>query len=260
MAKTNFMKLAVTLPAVLGLAYFIGVSPQALPAQDLTIHETTTGSGMMGQPPRKSEATVYMSRNAMKRVESDGAESIIRFDDGRIITINRRDKTYSEMTAADLQKMMDDAAASMNVNKEQMEMMRKMMGQVSDSVSVTKEGSCEKIAGYDTMKYHVTGMMDMELCAAPDLKMPAVYYDFMKLRAPANPLFDMRKVFDEFKKIDGMTLKSVMTVRMMNQEMKTTTLGDSVQKTAIDASIFDPPAGFKKVPPALPAQPTRPRK
>ncbi len=255
MTKGNIAKFALLFTATAGILLLGGFLPQAaaqtLFSQDLTLQETSSSPGMMGQPPRSVTTTVYFSRNAMKRVGSDGNDSIVRFDQGKIITINNKKKTYSETTTAQIQEMMDKAASTMNANKEQMEMMRKMMGQVSDTITVTKEGPGEKIAGYDTVKYRVTGMMEMELWAAPDLKLPALYYDAMKMQAPKNPFMDMSKLFDEFKKIEGMALKTIMTIKMMNNEMKTTTVVTSVEKNPIAASLFEIPAGYKLVAPDL---------
>lgn len=245
-ATIAFLFLAT--PAVLAYA---GALPQAagqeLFSQDLTLHETTNVPGMMGQGARTIRSTNYFSKNAMKRAGSDGNDTIIQFDLGKIITIDNNKKTYSETTVEQLQQMMQKATSAMTANKEQMEAMRKMMGQVSDSIAVTKEGPGEHIAGYATMKYTITGMMNMEIWAAPELKVPGLYYDALKMRVPPNPLFDMGKMYDEFKKIDGMTLKTIMTIKMMNNEMKTTTVVESVEKTPIPASIFTIPAGYKQV-------------
>jgi hypothetical protein len=64
------------------------------------------------------------------------------------------------------------------------------------------------------------------------------------MRIPKNPLFDAGKMYDEMKKIDGMTLRSVMTVRMMGRETKTTTEAVSVEKTTLPAETFAVPAGY----------------
>ena len=121
------------------------------------------------------------------------------------------------------------------------------MGQAAASFTVSKQGPGEAIAGYATEKYLIQGPMEMEIWAAPDLKIPATYYDVMKLQMPANPMFDMGKLYDEMKKISGITLKSVMTMKMMNMEMKTTKVVTSVEKGSIPASVFEVPAGYKLV-------------
>jgi hypothetical protein len=39
----------------------------------------------------------------------------------------------------------------------------------------------------------------LEIWAAPELQVPAVFYDAMKIFTPANPMFDLRKMYDAFK-------------------------------------------------------------
>src|SRR4030095_2813953 len=137
---------------------------------------------------------------------------------------------------------------AMNENKEQMEALRKVMGQSFGPISVTKQGSGETIAGYATEKYLVKGPMEMEIWAAPDLKIPGAYYDIMKLNVHPNPFFDMGKMYEEeMKKINGLGVKTVMTMNVMGRSMTTTTLVTDVQKGTIPASTFALPAGYKAV-------------
>ena len=77
--------------------------------------------------------------------------------------------------------------------------------------------------------------------------MPALYYDAMKMQAVKNPMFDMSKLYDEMKKIQGTAVKTVMTMKMMDMEMKTTSVVTSVEKTPIPASVFQVPTGYKLV-------------
>lgn len=220
-------------------------------SQDLTMHSTTTSSGMMGRGGGTTTSTDYYSKNAMKTSSSDGNDTIIRFDAEKIINIDNKKRTYSEMTFKQLQEMMSKLGSEMSADKEQMEMMKKVMGQMATSYSVTKQGPGEEIAGYATEKYLIQGPMQMEIWAAPSLKIPTAYYDVMKLRIPPNPMFDMRKLYDEMKKISGLTLKTVMTMKMtmgqMNMESKTTKIVTSVEKGSIPASVFEVPAGYKQV-------------
>ena len=89
--------------------------------------------------------------------------------------------------------------------------------------------------------------MTMEIWAAPDLKVPAQYYDAIKLRMPRNPMFDLGKVFDEMKKIGGFPLKQVTTMKMMGMESRSTMVVTSVDKGPVAKTTFDVPAGYKKV-------------
>jgi hypothetical protein len=216
-------------------------------SQDLTMHATTTSSGMAGRGGGTFNSTEYFSKNAMKTTSSTGNDIIIRFDSEKIITIDNQKKTYTEMTFKQLQDMINSAGAQMGQNPQAMEQMRKMMGQGNAAVTLNKEGPGENIAGYPTQKYLISGPMEMEIWSAPGLKIPTSYYDIMKMQMPSNPMFDMKALYEEMKKIDGMTLKSVMTIKMMNMEMKTTRVVNSIEKGAIRASVFEVPAGYKLV-------------
>jgi len=61
------------------------------------------------------------------------------------------------------------------------------------------------------------------------------------------PMFDMRKMYDEMKKISGIPLKTVTIIKMMGNEMKTTRVVTSIEKGTIPASVFEIPAGYKRV-------------
>jgi hypothetical protein len=239
-------KIGIT-PGLVAFAAMLLGSATAVFGQDITLYQTTTSTGMMGSGSVNVNSTQYYSGKALRISSSDGHDSIIRFDTGKIITIDNKQKTYTEMTVEQLNDFFEKQTAQMGMDKEKLDQMRKMMGQMADSFSVTKEGPGESIAGYATEKYIVKGPMEMEIYAAPDLKIPALYYDVMKMRVPRNPLFDTGKMYDEMKKIEGMPLKTITTMKMMNMEMKTTTVVTKVEKAPIPASIFDVPAGYKQV-------------
>lgn len=230
------------------LGLTLSAAPQFL-AGDLTLHATETSSGGRGGD-RTVTVTTYMARGAVKRSSSDGTDSILRLDDGRMILVDNNKKTYSEVTFEELQAMMDKAAAAtQGMPPEALAAMQKMMGGATTEVSVTRAGAGEPIAGYATEKYLVTGPMTiaLEIWAAPELKVPPQYYDAIKLRTPRNPVFDMSKMFDEMKKIDGFPLKQVSTMKMMGMESKSTMVVTAVDKGPIAKTTFDVPAGYKKV-------------
>jgi len=217
---------------------------------DLTLHETTTSRGDTGTV-QTLTSTNYFSRNAMRRASPDGNDTIIRVDEGRIIMINREARTYSSVTLQELNQMLEKTAAETAETDAQKEAVRQMMGQMMDSFTVTKVGPGEPVAGFKTEKYVVKGMMEMEIWAAPALKVPDYYYDALKMSVRPNPLFDVRKLYDEFKKIDGMTMKTIATVKMMNMEIATETVVTSVERKPIPTSTFAIPAEYKQVPAAI---------
>jgi len=229
--------------------FLCGITTPGAWAQDLTLHETTSSTGMAGRGGGNTTQTRYITSNAIKIASSSGSDTIIQLAEGKIITIDNGKKTYSEVTVKQLNDMLAKLTSTQEnaENAEAMAAMRKMMGQVSDSITVTKAGPGENIAGYATEKYVISGMLNMEIWAAPDLKMPALYYDAMKMQAVKNPMFDMSKLYDEMKKIQGTAVKTVMTMKMMDMEMKTTSVVTSVEKTPIPASVFQVPTGYKLV-------------
>jgi len=220
-------------------------------SKDLTMQSTTTSSGMMGRGGGTTTSTNYYSKNALRTNGSDGTDTIMLFDSGKIISIDNNKKTYSEMGFAELSDMMNKATDQMGDKSEEIAAAMKMMGMESASFSISKVGPGETIAGYDTEKYILKGMMEAEIMAAPSLKIPSDYYDAMKLRMPSNPMFDFGKLFDEMKKIDGMPLKTVINIKVMNMEMKTTTEVTSIEKGDVPASVFEIPAGYTRVEPNL---------
>jgi hypothetical protein len=245
--QVNRRTLAIVVALVsvcLGLT--VNAAPQFFKS-DLTLHATESASGGRGGE-RTTTVTTYMSGGAIKRSSSDGSDTILRLDEGKMVLVDNNKKTYSEVTFQALQAMMDQASAAVqNMPPEAMAAMQKMVGGATTPVAVTKSGAGEPIAGYPTEKYLVTGPMAMEIWAAPDLKVPPQYYDALKVRMPRIPMFDIGKLFEEMKKIDGVPLKQITTMTMMNVQAKSTMVVTAVDKTPIPKTTFDVPAGYKKV-------------
>jgi hypothetical protein len=217
--------------------------------QDLMLQSSTTSPGLAGKGGGTTTDTEYFSKNATRMSSSDGKDTIVRFDTEKFITLDTKQKTYTEMTFKQMQEMLSKTGEALNQMKgEQLAAMRKMMGGMATTVTVTKVGPGETIAGHATQKYLFKGPMDIEIHAASDLKIPPAYYDMVRLRMPSNPVFDIGKMFDEMKKLNGIPLKTVTNLRMMGQEMRTTKIVTSIKKGPIPASVFEIPAGYKQVP------------
>lgn len=221
-------------------------APALLCAQDLTLVNTTTANG------RQTQTTQYITATATRTSAGDGSEVVLRLDQKKMYLIHSKQKTYSEMTFDEMQKMASAASSAMNnLPPEAAAQMQKMMGGMGGGqVTVTHVGAGEVIAGYPTEKYHVVigAIMEGDIWAAPGLSLPAVFYDAMKAATPSTPMLDMKKLYEEYKKIKGVPLKSVSNTKMMGQSMTSTTLVTAVDKSRIPASTFEVPAGFKLVP------------
>lgn len=226
-----------------GLASVMVLAPGAVRAQDVTLHETTTVRG------QETPTALFLGKTATRHNGADGRDVIVRYDAKKMILVDNKRKTYSEMTFDDLQKMAAAATQGMeNLPPEVAAKMKGMMGGGGE-VSVTKLGAGETIAGYATEKYHVVvPPMEIDLWVAPDLAVPPVYYDAMKSLMPANPMFDMKRLYEEYKKINGTPMKSITNMKMMGQAITTTVLVTAADKTPIPASTFDVPAGYRSVP------------
>jgi hypothetical protein len=222
-------------------------SAQGFFSTDLTIHQTQTTTG--GRGGGKSAVTNYMSGNAVKTSNSDGTDFVLRLDQQKMYMVDNNKKTYTEITFQQLEQMANQASA-LTQDKEAAEAMKKMggfMGGGTTEVTVESLGPGEVIAGYPTQKYLINGPMQMRVWAAPDLKVPAQYYEAIKSRMPRMPMMDFGKIYDEMKKINGMPVKQITTIKMMGMEMTTTTVVDSVEKGAIAKTVFDIPAGYRKI-------------
>jgi hypothetical protein len=231
------------------LASAIVLAPGMLLAQDVTLRGTTisltdfmahTRMAFLDKG-RETPTTLYISQMATRSSTGEGMDVIIRLDAKKMFIIDNKKKTYSERTFDEMEKMAAGAGKE-NPPPEAAAQMRPMMG--SGEVTVTPLGPGETIAGYATEKYHVTNGAEMEVDVwmAPALVMPAAYYDAMKSLMPANPMFD------EYKKIGAMQLKSVSTMKVAGHLITTTTVVKSVDKAPIPSATFDVPAGYKAVP------------
>lgn len=235
---TLLLTFSVTLPHALAQSFF---------EDGLTLHkkESTTG---MGQN-REGTSTVYFSGNVVRQDSSDGSDFLLYFDQRKFVTIDHNKKTYSELTFDELEARLNelsDKAQNLD-NPQARAMLEKMMGAKFGEVSVTKEGPGGEIAGFDTERYTiVVAPLNIEVWAAPELEVPELYYDSLKLRAPPNPMFDMGKMFEAMKEIDGMSLKTQTSFSMMGQSSTTISEVTSVEEGAIPASTFEIPADYEK--------------
>lgn len=224
--------------AVLSLA-LAASAPAA--AEDLTIvSRVTSPKGGAG-----GTQTQYISAE-MVRTSDGESDTILDLATGKLVLVNNRKKEYSETTLDEMRSFMGQLDAAMAGNP----VMQKMLGNVAE-VSVQKGAQTRTIAGYETNQY-VLSMgegMRFEIWAAPAINPPVQYFDARKaLYATLGPLskrFDA--MFDEMKKIKGFPLATTIDYKMMMVRQQTLTEATEVRKGPIAASVFEVPAGYKKV-------------
>jgi hypothetical protein len=234
-------------------------------AEDLTVVFKTTGGGNAGT------STSYYSSEKMRTGDAQN-ETIVEYAAGKIVAIDHKKKEYSEITLAEMEAAMKEAAAKMEQAnaqmKEQMasmppavrEKMEQMMGGAASSVTVTKGGT-RQVAGYACQDYVVAmgQALTTKVCATTALQFPAPNVDFRKFASFAgagaamanNPLFQsMGKMVDEMKKIEGFTIAESTSMKMMGKTMDSAKEAVEIKKGPIPAAAFDVATiakGYKKV-------------
>lgn len=207
---------------------------------------------------------MYYAPKMFKDVEkgNDGRTIIVRLDKEVIYQINAKDKTYSEMTFAELEKFMqqmtsksDERMAALrekmkNMPEERRKMMEKMMGdkmpgQAKEAkIDVTNTGDKKTVSGFSCTKYVVTrdGQEQMELWATKDVKifdsMRKDFEQYTKRMSAMSPMAG-KGYFEAMRKVEGFPMETHMG--------DIVTVVTKIEKRSIPASEFEVPAGYTKV-------------
>jgi hypothetical protein len=240
------------------LAFLLGLIAAAafagiVSAEDLTITYKVTGRG-----DAPTTTTQYYSASKI-RVSDGERDTILDFAAGRILTIDSKKKEYSEMLLSEIEAAMKQASAQMeetmkNVPPAMRERMEKMMGGGAGgavaNISVTKGGT-RKVAGYACQEYTIAMGENFknDTCNTTALAIPFDPAQYRKMWSFSNPAFmkNAAKMAEQMQKVEGLPLAENTSVNMMGRSMTTTKEATEVKKGAIAASVFEPPAGFKKV-------------
>ena len=217
---------------LVAMTAILGASASSLFAQDFTIRmKMDTGA---------DGTTYYVSPNAIRRTTPGANDVIDRLDRGTIIYLDHRSKTYKEGPVAQARQAIAKGMANLDPQKQAMQ---HQMG-LDAPPQLTKIGPGETIAGYPTEKYLLkTGMAQGELLITQSLQFPAAYYrDFNLLAGVAGPFGDGGKIAE----VHGVVLKRTMT-GAMGRGMNSSETAVAVEKGSIPASMFEPPAGYRKV-------------
>jgi hypothetical protein len=230
MAWTTTM-VAITTALVLGCAALVG-------AQDFTVHMRGEDGGT---------ATIYVSRSAVRDISTIpvDTDTIYRLDQNRRITLDNKNKTYSEITLAELR---DAMARRGGPDPQQVEMMRKLG--LDAAPAITKLGPGETIAGYATEKYAIkSAMMQSEWSVTTALQYPQAYYEFLAAFLPPGmpDATGLRAVVEIGKIAKGFALKRVGSINMpMSKPITISLVASSVDKAPIPTSTFEVPAGYQR--------------
>jgi len=235
---------------------------------DLYYEETTTNysSTPGGEKTIVETGNGYIKSDRMKTEDLTNKTAIIvRLDKELIWNMDHNQKTYSEVTFAELEELSQQQAAAMKESQEQMEEMKKMLEsmppeqrammekqmqqamQMQDAMSeppeVTKTGKKSKILGYDCEQYRFKwGAMTWDMWVSdqivPDIDFSRFYQGF----EVAKPMME------ELAKIKGFPLKTIIMTGVAGTTSKNTSEVTKVSTKTISNSEFELPQGYRQVP------------
>lgn len=223
--------------------------------------ESTRTNSMMGRANTTQEKAYYMP--GMFKTEDNDQSIIFRMDQEKMYMIDPNEKTYSAVTFAEMQQMMEKASGKMDeqmaemkkrmaeMPEEQQKMMEKMLGEKmqgimgSDSkVEAEKTSEHEQIAGFPTTKYIVTqnGNEFASLWTTTDVKgyesMKKDFTELSKRMTEMSPA-GIKAMYEGMQKVEGFPVK-------MEMEGMTSVV-TKIDHRAIPKSEFEVPAGYKQV-------------
>jgi len=221
---------------------------------------TIRKSDMPMQPPKvtEKEKIFYKSGKFKTSNLTTGKAMIFRFDKELTWSVDHNDKSYTEMTFAQMQQGMDKMKSAMkekmkDMSPEDRKMMEKMMGknlgkmfggdEPAIEMSVKRTGKKKTILDYscELIYLNLNNEPMMEMWVADKLSMGTDFLEVYKKMG-----FVKGNLSDEAKKINGIPLANKMTMDMGMGKMETETEVTKVVKTSVSDSEFEIPRGYKK--------------
>lgn len=205
------------------------------------------------------DKTYYMPKMA-KMVDADGSRiTILRLDKETMYELNPQEKTYTEMTFAEMKAFMGNARASIaemmkkrmeslppEQRKKMEEAMASMQGKGSPSASTyeaSPTGEHKSISGYDCEKYIVkrNGKQIESVWATKQVGgFESVKRDLQEWsEKAASALGTQGTALQWYNGIDGFPIQS--------ESSGHTSTVTKVERKSIPSSEFEVPAGYKKV-------------
>jgi len=178
-------------------------------------------------------ATRYVSQKAVRQVSAYPVETdvIYRLDQGKIIRLDHKAKTYTEATPAAASQAFSGQSPGGG-----------KLPPALAAPTVTKVGAGQPILGYATDEYAIKSFMaHSQVWITTALAYPPGYSEMVaaSLPPPAKAMFIGNKV-------QGFALKTVTTVNAAGGA-STSEIATAIDKGPIPPSTFEPPAGYKKV-------------
>jgi hypothetical protein len=220
--------------------------------------ESVTKGGPLGE--KGISSRTYVVAKKMRQEGNDGKVTIIRLDKDMMYMVNPAEKTYSEMSFAEIESAMKKAGSMMDsrmtelqeklkgMPPEQREKLEKMMGggaRKDAKVDVQGPGDRKTISGYGCTSYTASseGKTIFTSWVTKDVKgfdaMKKDWQEAARRLASMNPM-NGKGMSEAYAKIDGFPIQMEMNGGITMTVTK-------VEARVAGASEFEIPAGFKKV-------------
>jgi len=233
-------------------------------AQDLTVTSRVTDSA--GQ---SRVAVSYISRDRVRMAQDGDREAIIDLPNGRVTTIDTKNRTYSVMTRRDMDELAARVKARMdspemqkareamkNMSPEQRKRMDEMLG--GGALEVRKTGGGRTVAGHrcENWTIGIGGFSRTDECLAADIPIPPQIWEMYRgfseslrtMMASFGPVMkDISKVQEKFKDMKGFPLATTTTVTIMGKTTTTASEVTDIRSGPIPASAWEVPAGYREV-------------
>jgi hypothetical protein len=204
--------------------------------------------------------TYYLPGKLKQSGTREGVDVIIRLDRQVIVTVDSSDKTYSEMTFAELEGTMQEMGSKLSEMEKELEKLppeqRKMVEQMmagkmgakksEAKVEVAKTGEKKTIAGYSCSEFVAKqdGKTFLTVWTTNDIKGPEglgkEMKEFGRRISEMSPMFGKGRA-EAMKSIEGFPLQTE------SEQVKTVVT--KVEKRSINGSEFEVPEGYTKVKP-----------
>ncbi|MDZ7331188.1 MAG: DUF4412 domain-containing protein [candidate division KSB1 bacterium] len=218
-----------------------------------------TKSTMPRQPSQKTEQhkAFYKSGKFKSADLTNGEDMILRFDKELMWTVNHKEKSYTEMTFADMQKGMTDMQSAMQqemkkMSPEERKAMEQMLGkdlgkmftdQSLFEISFKKTGKTKMILGYDCEQvfFNLDDEPIMEMWLTSKLNMGSEWVDIYEKLGMMKV-----KLSSEARKLRGLPLLTKINSETGMVKIEIITETTRVVKTSISDSEFEVPRGYTK--------------
>lgn len=218
-----------------------------------------TKSTIPRQPSQKTEQhkAFYKSGKFKSADLTNGEDMILRLDKELMWTVNHKEKSYTEMTFADMQEGATNMQSAMQeemkkMSPEERKAMEQMLGKdlgkmFSDQslfeISFKRTGKTKTILGYDCEQvfFNLDDEPIMEMWVTTKLNMGNEWVDIYEKMGMMKV-----KLSPEARKLRGLPLVTKMSSETGMGKIETITETTRVVKTSLSDSEFEVPKGYTK--------------